>query len=134
MRFRSLRHPIRISLTDGGHTAVIDTDWRELDKIFHGPALAAGAECDADHIQVEDVDIKDSAEAAGRPASHDDVIRSAIEVMLKRNEDGDFTADDLPNTNVVNNVSAMKFKKEDVLRVFRAMQAEAAELADNEEG
>jgi len=129
MKFRA-DPPVRIALTSG-HTAIVDSEWRELPPVFHSEALAS-CECDQERTKAEHVELKSSDEAKGRPNTHDDVIRQAIELMIAREGEpefeNDFTADNLPNTKIVSSLGGMTFRKEDVLRVYRAMQDEAAAL------
>ena len=126
------RHPsgVRVASTSG-HAAIIGPDWRELSPILHAEALAAGCECDQTQFKAEKVEPQSTPEAAARPIDHDHVIREALELMLSRKGDpecaGDFTADGTPNAKVVAKLSSLNVRKEDVMRVFRAMQNEAAE-------
>lgn len=126
MRFR---HPegVRVASTSG-HVALIGPEWTELNPILHADALAAGCECDKTVFRAEPVvPAPPTKEAAARQDSPDQVIREALELMLARNEDGDFTKDNLPNVNVLAKLAGMTVRKEDALRVFRGMQSEAAE-------
>ncbi len=126
------RHPsgVRVASTSG-HCAVIGPEWRDLPPFLHADALAAGCECNQGTFKAEKVEPQSSPEAAARPTNHDDVIRQALELMLARKGDpdctGDFTADNTPNAKVVGKLASMNVRKEDVMRVFRDMQAEAAE-------
>lgn len=125
MKFRSPTGAnLRIAI-DTGHCAIIGADWRELPEILHLAALSAGCECDQERMSARKVEPESTREAAARPATHDDVYRRALATMLERSEDGDFKADGSPNLNVVSKVAGMSARKEDVLRVFRAMKAEA---------
>lgn len=120
------RHPIGVRLAStSGHTAIVGPEFRDLPPVLHADAMAAGCECSDTKIDPK-ASVQSSAEAKARPTNHDDVIREALELMLKRGEDGDFNRDNLPNTNVVSKLAGMSIRKEDALRVFRAMQAEAA--------
>lgn len=126
MKFRSPTGvDIRVGPLLSGHSAIVGRDWQSLPEILHHAALSAGCECDKERFTARQVEPESTPEAAARPASHDDVYRRALATMLERNEEGDFTADNLPNINRVSQVAGIKAKKEDVLRVFRAMQAEA---------
>lgn len=125
MKFRSpTGAKIRIT-TETGHCATIRGDWRELPEILHLAALAAGCECDKERVSARKVEPVSTPEAAARPVTHDDVYRKALTTMLERNEEGDFTSAELPNINAVSKLCGMNARKEDVLRVFRAMTAEA---------
>ena len=126
------RHPsgVRVASTTG-HAAVIGPEWRELPPILHADALAAGCECDQSTFKAEKVEPQSSPEASARPNSHDDVIRQALALMIERKGDpeceSDFNGDGTPNAKVVSKLSSLNCRKEDVMRVYRAMQAEAAE-------
>ena len=125
MLFRSPSNdPIHIS-TLSGHAAVIGPEWRELPEFLHHAALAAGAECDQERVVARKVEPASAPDAMAREADYDDVYRTALAKMIERNEDGDFTADGLPNTNIVSKLCGLSARKNDVLRVYRAMQAEA---------
>jgi hypothetical protein len=115
---------VRLALTSG-HAAIVGPEWRELPAMFHQAALGAGCECDKEQFKAVHAEPQSTPEAAARPTSHDDVYRKALTTMLEREEEGDFNRDGLPNTNVVSKLCGMSARKEDVLRVFRAMQAEA---------
>lgn len=128
MKFRS-NHDVRLALTSG-HCAVVGPEWRELPEILHQAALGAGVECDAERVQARKVEPESTEQAKARPTDHDAVYRVALATMLERNEDGDFNRDNLPNTNVVSKLGGISARKEDVLRVFRAMQAEAGAPAE----
>jgi len=126
MQFRSPNgQDLHIS-TLFGHSAIVGADWRELPEILHLAALSAGCECDQQVVKAAPVLPESAPDAMNRVASHDDVYREALRTMLERDEDGDFTkTDHLPNINVVSKLCGMTANKTDVLRVFRAMQAEA---------
>ena len=124
MLFRHPNKEVRIASTAGGHVAIVDTEWSWVHPVLHAEAMAAGCECDEAKI-VPNVKPQSSAEAAARPVDSDQVIREALQVMLVRDEDGDFTADKNPNTNVVSKIGGMSFRKVDVMRVFNAMTDDA---------
>ena|SRR5690348_13778412 len=126
MQFRSPNdNPIRLALTSG-HSAIVSREWRELPEILHHAALSAGCECDQEHIVPKRVEVESGPDAMNRVVDHDGEYRKALAVMIERNEEGDFTGADLPNINVVSKLCGFSARKEDVLRVFRAMSAEAA--------
>lgn len=129
MKFRSLDVDIRIALTSG-HVAIIGSEWCELPLMFHKLAIAQGAEFNKESGKLEKEPAPDNSHSP--PVTHDQVIRTAIERMIGREEDGDFTADNNPNTNIVSDLAGMRCRKEDVMRVYREMLAEAAELASEE--
>lgn len=125
MKFRSpTGEPIRVTSLSG-HCDIIGPEWQELTEVLHLAALAAGAECDKERVSARKVEPQSTPEAAARPTSHDDVYRRALAEMLERNEEGDFKADGSPNLNAVSKVAGLQAKKEDVMRVFREMKAEA---------
>src|SRR5690606_6620831 len=101
------------------------TEWQELPPLFHVPAMQAG--CLRDDTTVAPVETKPEAgpDAIHRTTDPDTVYRNVLTTMLERNQDGDFTKDALPNINVVAKLAGFTPRKEDVLRVFRQMKAEA---------
>lgn len=126
MKFRApTAEPVHIALLSG-HSAIVGPEWRELPPIFHAEALARRCEVDKGGvIAPKDVPVQPSDEAQNQVADVDQHYRKAIEQMLERSEEGDFTNDDLPNINVVSSLCGFRAVKEDVLRVFRDMVAEA---------
>jgi len=129
MRFRNPEvgsPPIRVPLLSG-HVALIGNEWRELPEIFHVEAVRRGAEREdrADIPYPQAVQVQAGPDAMSQTVGEDAHYRQAITAMLIRSVDGDFTGDGLPNTNVVSKLCGFRAVKEDVLRVFRAMKAEA---------
>lgn len=124
------RHPAgaRVATTTG-HVTLVGPEWRELPEFMRAQALSMGCECDQTRFRA-DPDAKPTATHAV-DATDDAVIRRALELMLTRKGDpdcaSDFTADQTPNAKVVSKLTSMNVRKEDVMRVFRAMQTEAAE-------
>lgn len=115
---------VRVALTSG-HTVVISDEWREIPAMFHSEAIALGAEFDKSSGKIVSAKIESSEEANNRPDSEDDVIRTAINIMVNREDPDDFTVDGNPKVPVVSKVAGMIVTKVDVMRVFREMQAEA---------
>ena len=124
------RHPTGVRIaTLSGHVTLVGAEWRELPDFMHAQALSLGCECDQTRFRA-DPEAKPKA-APAVDANDDAVIRRALELMLTRKGDpecaGDFTADQTPNAKVVSKLTSLNVRKEDVMRVFRAMQAEASE-------
>lgn len=121
---------IRIASTSGHVVCLIaGEDWRDNIPVeFHSKLIAAGAEFEKTK-KGEKVDPKDGQEKTNQSLDADPAyaaaIRKAINTMVERQEDGDFTGDKLPNTNVVASLAGIKVKKTDVLAIFRTMQVEA---------
>ena len=126
MKFRSpTETPVYLALHTG-HTAVVRREWADLDPIFHAAAFEKRCECDKGGvIAPQDVAIEAAEVSEARFASTDDHYRAALKTMLERNEEGDFTKDGLPNIKSVSKVVGFVAVKEDVLRVYRDMVAEA---------
>lgn len=126
MKFRApTDEAVHIALLSG-HSAIVTREWRELDPIFQAEALARRCEVDKGGvIAPKDVPVKAGDSAQNQVADVDQHYRNAIEQMLERNDDGDFTNDELPNIKVVSSLVGFRAVKEDVLRVFRDMVAEA---------
>lgn len=126
MNFRSPSdEPVFLALHTG-HTAMVTREWSPLDPIFHAAAFEKRCECDKGGIiapkdfQIEAADVSNA-----RFSSIDDHYRAALTTMLERSEEGDFTNDGLPNIKAVSKVVGFGAVKEDVLRVYREMVAEA---------
>lgn len=124
LRFRS---DVELNVTDptGMHKAIIGKEWRELPKSLQGAAIAAGAEVDADNYKAETNEQQAGENAIGK-ADEPAVIRAAIDKLLAKNSDDDFTADGHPTVAAVNAASGMKHTKTDILAVWNVMQDEAA--------
>lgn len=125
MLFRSpTNKPIRIALTSG-HTATVGPEWRELPVLFHHHAMTSGCERSDNSVVPELTEVEPGPDAMNRVVDHDTAYRNALTAMIERDEEGDFTRDSLPNTNAVSKLCGFSARKEDVLRVFRAMKDEA---------
>jgi hypothetical protein len=125
MNFRSpTGKPIRLPLLSG-HTAVVGAEPRELPEIFHLAAHTAGCVRDNDPPPPAEVPVTTGPNGPQSSGDHDEAYRSALTKMLEREEEGDFTADSLPNINAVSKLCGFRANKEAVLKVFRAMKDEA---------
>lgn len=125
MRFRSpTAKPIRVALTNG-HVAIIKNQWRELPETLHEAAVQAGAEREGQGKPPVRKPIVAAANAMGRVTDYDTAYREALTTMISRDVKGDFTKDSLPNVAAVSKLCGFAAVKEDVLRVFREMKAEA---------
>lgn len=124
MKFRHLMGA-RLALTTG-HVVVVNENWVELDEHFHSAAFAAGCQCDqgfiANHAQEEQENSDDAVKTLDEPV----LIREAILQMLKREQEGDFTAAGNPNLNVVASLCGFRVDKESVLEAWHAIEKEIA--------
>lgn len=126
MQFRSpTGTPIRVANVFG-HCAIVGDEWRELPPILHRDAMAAGCECNQGIVQTAAPKPESSPDSKHIAVDEATVIREAIELMLKRDEKGDFTADGSPNAKVVSHLAGMNVGKAPVMQVWVAMQNEAA--------
>lgn len=126
MEFRS-DTPKRVVSEDGVHTALIGDDWRELPPILHAAAIAAGVEFRKDKGKVDKVESKPADPDALSQTGEDGVIRKALNDLLARNDDNDFTGDGHPRVDAVNKLTGMTHTKADILRVWEALADEAAQ-------
>lgn len=126
MRFRSPSDkPIRVATTDG-HIAIIKKDWRELPEALHAEAVAKGAQQEGQpRPPLKPAPAKAGPNASNQVVDYDTAYREALTTMITRDTKGDFTRDALPNIAVVSKLCGFTAVKEDVLRVFREMKAEA---------
>lgn len=125
MKFRAPTDvPVHLALLSG-HAAIVTREWRELPPIFHAEALGKRCECDKRVLAPKEVSVQSGPEAQNQVADIDQHYRNAITTMLERNQEGDFTNDNLPNINVVSSICGFRAEKSDVMRVYRAMLAEA---------
>lgn len=124
MQFRAPSGEIRVS-NIYGHSAIVGTEWMALPEILHRDAMAAGCICEQSVIETKAPAPETAADAPKRVVDEATVIREVLEVMLVRNEDGDFTADGTPNAKVVSKLAGMNVRKEAVMAVFVAMNNEA---------
>lgn len=124
MKFCAPSGEIRVSNVYG-HSAIVGTEWIELPEILHRDAMAAGCMCEQNVVETKAPVAETAADAPKRVVDEATVIREVLEVMLVRNEDGDFTADETPNAKVVSKLAGMNVRKEAVMAVWIAMQNEA---------
>lgn len=126
MRFRSpTAEPIRVASTNG-HVAIIKKEWRELPETLHEAAVKAGAQQEGQpKPPAKPKPAVASANASNQVANYDSAYREALTTMISRDVKGDFTKDSLPNIAAVSKLAGFAAVKEDVLRVFREMKAEA---------
>lgn len=113
---------IRVSLLEGGHTAIITDEWRELDPRFHRAALAQGAIS------------SDTTTPAPPPPPHEgetneptpeDLVRKALITMLERNEPNDFTGAGMPDLRIVRGLAGINADRDLIYNVWSALKAEA---------
>lgn len=125
MRFRSpTGKPIHVA-TIQGHAARVTDKWRELPALLHDAAIQAGCEQEGKGKPPPKVPNVAGPGAMNQVADTDGEYRQALTTMISRDTKGDFTRDSLPNIAVVSKLCGFTAVKEDVLRVFREMKAEA---------
>ncbi len=126
MKFRApTDEPIHLALLSG-HSAIVTRAWRELPDIFHDEALARRCECDKRVTAPKGAKVQNGPNAINQTPDVDDLYREALAKMLVREVEGDFNGDGQPSIEAVSELAGFVATKEDVLRVFRAMEAEAA--------
>lgn len=115
---------IRVVVAETGHVALVGPEGKQLPKIYHNAAIAAGCECDAPTLKREDVKTEASPDAkkAKPPAAR---IKDALKTMLERDVDGDFTNNGEPNLNVVSQLAGLRAMRKDVGPIFAELKAEA---------
>lgn len=111
-------------VTDTGHVALIDGEWRELQPLYHNAALAAGCECDAPSLVKNRVKPAASEDAVKDPTDEAKIER-ALKTMLEREEAEDFRTNGEPNLNVVAKLTGMRVTRKQVQPVFERLQEEA---------
>lgn len=124
MQFRSPRGDIPVS-NIFGHSVIVGEEWTTVPEVLHRDAMAAGCICEQNVVETKAPVAETAADAPKRVVDEATVIREVLEVMLVRNEDGDFTADETPNAKVVSKLADMNVRKEAVMAVWIAMQNEA---------
>lgn len=125
-------HPngTRLALLSG-HVKLLEPGvWTELDAIFHDEALKKGCHVDQ-HVlaRVQPAPVLDDNGSDGgnpvKPLDEHKAIRVAINLMLQRDEAGDFTGDNNPNVNIVSHLCGFRCTRHQVLEVWKSMAAEA---------
>lgn len=124
MQFRSPRGDIPVS-NIFGHSVIVGEEWTTVPEVLHRDAMAAGCICEQNVVETKAPVAETAADAPKRVVDEATVIHEVLEVMLVRNEDGDFTADETPNAKVVSKLAGMNVRKEAVMAVWIAMQNEA---------
>ncbi len=125
------KHPRGVRLTlDSGHVTHVGKEWEPLDERFHQAALEKGCHCDQEIIG-DRVDpnastrtVTDTTEKQ-RTLDEPALIRIALMEMIGRNQEGDFTTDNLPNTNVVKKLAGFACSKQSVMEAWNKLNAEA---------
>ncbi len=128
-------HPLGVRLALlSGHATFVGKEWQELDPIFHQAALEKGCHCDQQVIGERPQHRPSTGANATKQLDEPAAIRTAIIKMLERKDtpdgEGDFTAADNPNTNVVASLCGFKPSKDQVLEVWHALQKEVANPTD----
>jgi hypothetical protein len=129
-------HPRGVRLTlDSGHVTRVGPEWTELPERFHQAALEKGCHCDqtviGERVAAQPTTGPDAMQTLDEPKA----IREAIQLMLARNEEDDFTAAGNPNANAVAKLCGFKVTRDSMLPVWHALKAEvAAEAAANSSG
>lgn len=128
MKFRSpTAEPVTLIL-GSGHSCNIGPEFEELPDIFVNDTLARGCVADRSIAEGNNAKVQAGPDAVNQDTPEQS-YRKAFVVMLERNEEGDFTADGLPNTNSVSKLVGFRANKEDLLAEFRQMQIEAESQA-----
>ena len=125
MQFRSPNgEPIKL-ISTSGHSAIVGAQWRPLPQILHREALSRGCECDQTKFRAVDPVPQASPEAVSTIVDHAGAYRQALETMLGREEEADFTNAGLPDTRQVSKLCGFQARKEDVLQVWHAIVQES---------
>lgn len=125
MQFRSpTGEPIKLTSTSG-HSAIVGADWRPLPQILHREALSHGCECDQTKFKAVDPVPQAGPQAVSTIVDHAGAYRQALETMLGREEEADFTNAGLPDIRQVSKLCGFQARKEDVLHVWHAMVQES---------
>lgn len=112
-KFRSKGGPVRLASISGA-VAIVGEEWTEIPEELHLQALGSGCESDG------------AAPADGPDQDEqDELIQAALQQMLEREQESDWNQDKTPNAREVAKLTGLSIKKDDVMRVFEAMQAEA---------
>lgn len=112
---------IRVSLLDGGHTAVITDQWRELDPRFHKLALGQGAITNAMPEPARPVQ-QTETETEPQPK---DLVRRALIAMLERSEPNDFTSAGMPDLRIARGLAGINADRDLIYAVWAELQSEA---------
>lgn len=130
------RHPTgaRLALTSG-HVTRVGPEWKELDPMFHAAALNERCEVDQSIIPaIADAPLTAPSPQAVVSTDEFTVIRRALETMIERDEDGDFTPNtQLPSIKVLEKLTGTQVSKSEVYRIYREMKAEAEASAEHAE-
>lgn len=110
--------------TLAGHCAIVGPEWRELPPSLHAAALNAGCEVDSTRKQATEHETKASAQAVDQ-SDEKALITKAIKVLLKRNDEDDFTVDGIPKVSAVNKEAGFTATKGDVHEAWESLNAEA---------
>lgn len=124
MRFR---HPkgVRLALLSG-HVAHVGQDWVELQPRFQQEAVLAGCEVEQSIIPAAPKIEHHASRDAFVNTDDTSVVRRALQVMLERDEAGDFTASTgLPSIKALEKLAGIQVNKGEVYRIFRELKAEA---------
>lgn len=117
---------IRVSLLEGGHTAIITDQWRELDARFHRAALAQGAIRAVPAGAAEDpAPPPPPHEGQTNEPTHEGLVRRALIQMLERSQDGDFTGAGLPDLRIVRGLAGINADRDLIYGVWAKLKTEA---------
>lgn len=120
MKFKSpTDEPVYIALLSG-HAAVIGPEWRELPIILHRKALEEG--CITDNMDEETIAAK--VESARPHESNHDILVGIIKGMAANPQDGDFTANDLPNLKRLAKLAGWNVSREEMMQAVHAIASE----------
>lgn len=128
MKIHQYRSPdpdtvIRV-VTDTGHIALVDGEWKALPPIYHNAAIEAGCECDAETL------VKNRVKPAASPnavkdRTADEKIEQALKTMLERDQKDDFNDNGEPNLKVVTKLAGFKVARAQVQPIYERLQEEA---------
>lgn len=123
LKFRSpADEPVHVAVLSG-HAALVGPDWRELPPILHRQAIADG--CITDNMPAET--IAAALESATPPFSQESAIQNGIIKMLDADNPGEnFTRAGLPNLNVLSHTVGFNVDREQVQKVWAAMEQSSA--------
>jgi len=120
------REPIRVSTTEGGATAIVGHEWRELPINLHRLAIAAGCE-----IKGRSVIEAENIQKHTGPGIEEKAILDALKQMIEREDESDWTKAGQPDLRVLASLCGFSPNKEQVYGLFNELKT-AADEADEE--
>lgn len=104
---------------NGGHTAVLTDQWRELPERFHREAISNGAEISDQTIANRTV------EKAPEFDEQEATVEKALKEMIERDDDQDFTGAGMPNIAIVRGLAGFNAPRELIFVVFERLKKQA---------